>query len=63
MKYRSKCTEKSIERRIKKGFGQGYKMNYKPWLTVQDVPSYGVVSRVKGRIVPRVYHFMSQLQV
>ncbi|MGN7943060.1 TnsA endonuclease N-terminal domain-containing protein [Virgibacillus sp. 6R] len=62
MKYRCKWTEKSIERRIKKGFGQGYKENYKPWLTVQDVPSIGVVTRVKGKIVPRVYHFMSKLE-
>ncbi|AYV68922.1 heteromeric transposase endonuclease subunit TnsA [Niallia circulans] len=62
MKYRSKWTEKSIERRIKKGFGQGYMESYIPWLMVQDVPSIGVVTRAKGKIVPRVYHFMSQLE-
>lgn len=62
MKYRFKWTEQAIERRIKKGLGQGYKENYKPWLTVQDVPSIGVVTRAKGRVVPRVYHFMSKLE-
>lgn len=62
MRYRYRWNEQQIERRIKKGFGQGYKENYQPWLTVQDVPSSGVVVRVRGRIVPRVYHFMSQLE-
>lgn len=62
MKYRGKWTEQSIDKRIKKGYGQGYKENYKPWLTVQDVPSIGVVTRAKGKIVPRVYHFMSKLE-
>jgi hypothetical protein len=62
MRYRSLSTEVSIQRRIKKGLGQGYKETYKPWLTVQDVPSIGVVTRVKGRKIPRVYHLMSQLE-
>lgn len=62
MKSRFKWSEKSIERRIKNGYGQGYQVNYKPWLTIQDVPSIGVVTRVKGILVPRVYHFMSLLE-
>ncbi|MFD1174517.1 TnsA endonuclease N-terminal domain-containing protein [Oceanobacillus picturae] len=62
MKYSRKWTEKSITRRIKAGNGQGYKENYIPWLKVQDVPSSGVVKRVKGMKIQRVFHFMSLLE-
>ena len=55
-------TEKKIEHRIKNGYGSGFKENYIPWLKVQDVPSNGIVKRVRGKIVPRVYHFMSLLE-
>lgn len=37
-------------------------MAYKPWLTVQDVPSEGTASRIDGVKIKRVYHLMSRLE-
>lgn len=37
-------TEAKISRYLKEGRGQGELALYKPWLTVQDVPSMGRVS-------------------
>lgn len=34
-------TEAKISRYIKEGRGQGELASYKPWLTIQDVPSHG----------------------
>jgi hypothetical protein len=42
--------------------GQGHGKEYRPWLTVRDVPSEGLSSRVKGWITGRVHHFLSQLE-
>lgn len=39
--------------------GEGVGINYRPWLTIQDVPSHGLVSREKGLITGRVHHVMS----
>lgn len=38
-------TEAKISRYLKEGRGQGELALYKPWLTVQDVPSMGRVHR------------------
>ncbi len=38
-KRKRTLTDKLIEKRIKEGRGQGIGADYKPWLTVQDVPS------------------------
>ena len=37
--------------------------NYKPWIQIQDFPSRGIVSRVKGRKIGRVHHLMSNLEI
>jgi hypothetical protein len=55
-------TTKKIEKWINEGRGQGEGVNYKPWLTIQDVPSKGVVSREKGWKSRRIHHLMSQLE-
>lgn len=39
---------KNIEKMIKEGYGSGIGSDYKPWIKIQDVPSYGRVTRVKG---------------
>ena len=39
---------KKLDRWIKEGRGQGEGENYKPWLTIQDFPSMGRVTRVFG---------------
>ena len=51
--------ETVYRRYICEGRGQGIGLEYKPWLTVRDFPSLGMVSRVKGLTTGRVYHLMS----
>ncbi|MDD5286786.1 MAG: hypothetical protein PHD54_13100, partial [Desulfuromonadaceae bacterium] len=34
--------------KLKKGLGQGHGENYRPFLTVRDVPSRGLSHRIKG---------------
>ena len=38
--------------------GQG--ANYNPWLHIQDVPSQGLASRIKGWKTRRVHHLLSE---
>jgi len=52
-----------IERRIKEGRGQGRGKDYKPWFTVQDVPSTGLATRIFGWKTGRVHHLFSQLEL
>ncbi len=47
--------------RERRGCGTG--SGYTPWIRVQDFPSRGVVSRVKGRTTGRVHHFMSNYEL
>lgn len=51
-----------IDRWIRDGRGQGIGASYKSWLTTQDVPSTGLVTRLMGVKVPRVYHLFSKLE-
>lgn len=51
-----------IERWLKEGRGQGIGVDYKPWLSVQDVPSAGRSHREIGIKVPRQYTFFSDLE-
>ncbi len=52
----------AIEKRIKDGRGQGVGLEYKPWLTIQDVSSLGRSTRLKGIKIPRQYEFLSDLE-
>ncbi|MBC9784294.1 TnsA endonuclease N-terminal domain-containing protein [Heliobacterium chlorum] len=54
--------EGKIERYYKQGRGQGEGKEYKPWLTVQDVPSTGRVTRIKGWKTERLHHLLSDLE-
>ncbi|WP_445376165.1 hypothetical protein [Peribacillus tepidiphilus] len=38
----------SIERKLKDGLGQGFGSGYIPWIKIQDVPSLGRSTRLKG---------------
>ena len=58
-KYSRSWNENVYKRYIREGRGQGAGAQYKPWLTVRDFPSLGIVSRVKGQKTGRVYHLMS----
>lgn len=48
--------------RLKEGRGQGTLQDYLPWLTIHDLASLGVVSRVMGRTTGRVHHLLSGLE-
>jgi len=52
-----------ISRRIKDGRGSGSGENYKPFLTVRDVPSKGRVHRLPGITTGRVHHLLSDLEL
>ncbi|WP_232700029.1 TnsA endonuclease N-terminal domain-containing protein [Brevibacillus daliensis] len=49
-----------IERRLKEGRGTGHFSEYKPWLTIHDVPSKGVVTRIFGWKSGRLHHYLSE---
>jgi len=51
------------ERWIKEGRGQGRNQNYKPWLTVRDLPSEGRSHRVFGHKSQRTHHLFSDLEL
>jgi hypothetical protein len=44
----------------KRGIGCGF--DYKPWLTIHDVPSIGVVVRVNGWKTHRIHHLLSKYE-
>lgn len=44
----------------KRGEGEGDK--YLPWMTIQDMPSQGRVSRVYGYKTKRIHHFFSDME-
>lgn len=52
-------TKEAIQKRWKAGHGQGEREGYKPWLTIQSVPSQGQVNRPLGWKTGRVHHLMS----
>lgn len=54
--------ERIIEQRQKQGRGQGCGADYQPWLHIQDVPSQGLSTRIKGWKTARCHHFLSQLE-
>ncbi len=51
-----------IARFIKEGRGQGSGATYRPWLTVQDVPSDGRAHRSYGWKTKRVHHLLSDIE-
>ena len=55
--------EAKYRKYLAEGRGQGTLADYKPWVQIQDFPSKGVVSRVKGRTTGRVHHLMSNLEL
>lgn len=48
---------------IKEGRGSGEGGNYKPWITVRDVPSEGRSHRVFGHKTQRTHHLLSDLEL
>ncbi|KAA1057044.1 TnsA endonuclease N-terminal domain-containing protein [Azospirillum argentinense] len=46
----------------KEGRGKGRGADYKPWLTVQDVPSSGRTHRLRGLKTGRQHHLLSDIE-
>lgn len=54
--------EAKIARFHKEGRGNGHGSDYLPWLTIQDVPSSGRVTRVRSFKTNRIHHCLSDLE-
>jgi hypothetical protein len=54
--------EKRATKFVKEGRGQGEGAEYKPWLTIQDVPSCGRSHRVRGNSTGRIHHLLSDIE-
>jgi len=62
-KHRRLWNERTYQNYLHEGRGQGTGKDYKPWISIQDFPSKGMVSRVKGNKTGRIHHFMSNLEL
>jgi len=51
-----------LRARIRRGRGVGSGKSYVPWLRVRDVPSRGTSSVLLGVVIPRSFHFLSELE-
>ncbi|AZZ95349.1 heteromeric transposase endonuclease subunit TnsA [Hahella sp. KA22] len=56
-------SEAKNARWIKEGRGKGTGKDYKPWLTVRDVPSEGRSHRLFGHLTHRTHHLLSDLEL
>lgn len=54
--------EKSIEKKVAEGRGKGQKDSYKPWASIQDIPSTGIAARHSSWKHNRVVHLLSELE-
>jgi hypothetical protein len=62
-RHQRRFTEKVLKRRLKQGRGQGVLKDYLPWLTIRDVKSRGLRTRILGVTVPRIHHLMSKIEL
>jgi len=61
-KRKRMSNKKRIERFITEGRGQGTGNEYKPWILIQDVPSAGRSTRLKGIKTNRQHEFLSDME-
>lgn len=61
-KHRYAMDEEKIARFLKDKRGEGEGVEYRPFLTIHDVPSHGLSSRVLGRKTGRLHHVLSKLE-
>ncbi|HHB2483407.1 TPA: TnsA endonuclease N-terminal domain-containing protein [Bacillus cereus] len=62
MKSGRMWTWRKMEKWIGEGRGLGEGSEYLPWITVNDFPSNGIVSRELGLKTKRMHHFLSRLE-
>lgn len=55
-------SETKYKRWIKEGRGSGSHRDYKPWITVRDVPSQGRSHRIFSLKTQRIHHLLSDLE-
>ncbi|MFH1882322.1 MAG: heteromeric transposase endonuclease subunit TnsA, partial [Planctomycetota bacterium] len=63
MAKRYSNSEVTFQRWLKEGRGEGRRNEYKPWLTVRDLPSQGRSHRVFGHKSLRTHHLFSDLEL
>ena len=56
-KRNNNWTMAKYRRFLNENRGMGELASYKPWLCIQDFPSKGRVSRIKGWKTNRIHHF------
>lgn len=56
-------SEEKEQRWIKEGRGNGHGHDYKPWITVKDLPSEGRSHRIFGHKSQRTHHLLSDLEL
>ncbi|SHK48511.1 heteromeric transposase endonuclease subunit TnsA [Paramaledivibacter caminithermalis] len=61
-KRKREITKSRIEKLIKEGRGHGIGADYKPWILIQDVPSNGRATRLKGIKTSRQHEFLSDME-
>jgi hypothetical protein len=61
-RYSNSWDEDKKQKLIFSGRGQGVGSEYQPWITVQDFPSMGRVSRIYGWKTKRIHHLLSDIQ-
>lgn len=52
----------NIDKLLKEGRGTGVGVEYKPWIKIQDVPSLGRSTRLKGIKTGRQHEFLSDME-
>ena len=61
-KHRAKWSLRRYHKLISEGRGQGTLKDYKPWITIHDIASKGMSSRIPGRTTGRIHHTLSNLE-
>lgn len=51
--------QNKFDRFLKEGRGQGTGKDYKPWLSIQDMPSRGRATRIYSNKTQRIHHFFT----
>ncbi len=59
-KHRAAWSCRRYHKLIDEGRGQGFGASYRPWITIHDLASRGIVSRVPGRTTGRIHHLLSK---
>lgn len=62
-KTQTRWSEKIYYKRLKEGRGRGEYDTYKPWITVQEIPSKGISARILGEKTKRIHHLFSRNEI